>query len=186
MQYRLTSEQYAFIKYLTSLNKEEDRGALAVLRRGVAGDPLLDLNLRRLIAHKVPDEVRDTPREGVYYLVAALYGFHPWDTDTGNFGDHMKRISKARSDSDAAERRFTALINARLSDLNAPLRQAVMMIRQQQEQRIPINWSALLVDLLRWDHPQKISQRAWANSFWAYERPPEPTDTPSNDNQKEK
>jgi len=169
MQNRLTSEQYAFIKYLTSLSKEDNRGALATLRRGIAGNPLEDLNLRRFIARKVPDDVRDTAREGVYYLVAALYGFHPCNAEAGNFGETMKRVSMARKDSDAAERRFTALLNARLVDLNAPLRQAVMMVRQH-ENPIPVNWGALLADLLRWDHPEKISQRAWANSYWSYER----------------
>jgi len=180
MQRRLSTEQYAFIKYLTNLSKEDNRGALATLRRGIAGNPLEDLNLRRFIARKVPDEVRDSPREGVYYLVAALYGFHPYNTETGNFGEHMKRVSLARDDSEAAERRFTVLLNARLEDLNAPLRQAVMMIRQQ-EPPIAINWGALLVDLLFWEHPQKISQRAWANSFWSYERPEDKNTSSSNE-----
>lgn len=182
MQKRLSTEQFAFIKYLTSLNKEDNRGALATLRRGVGGNPLEDLNLRRFIARKVPDNVRDSSREGVYYLIAALYGFHPYDSDHGNFGEHMKHASLARDDSEAAERRFTALLNTRLEDINAPLRQAVMIIHQQ-EPPIAINWGALLFDLLLWDHPEKISQRGWANSFWSYERPETQDSNPSHENQ---
>ena len=185
MQNRLSTQQYAFIMYLTSLSKADDRGALATLRRGIAGDPLEDLNLRRYIARRVPDEARGTPREGVYYLVAALYGFHPINTDAGNFGDTMRQVSQARQDPDAAERRFTALLNTRLADLNAPLRRAVMMVHQQQEPPIGINWGALLTDLLRWDAPQKWSQRAWANSFWRYERPIESNPSPALENQQE-
>lgn len=184
MQNRLSAEQYAFIMYLTSLNKEDDRGALATLRRGIAGNPLEDLNLRRYIARRVPDEVRDTPREGVYYLVAALYGFHPISTDTGNFGDAMRQVSQARQDPEAAERRFTVLLTTRLVDLNAPLRQAVMMVHQQ-EPPIAINWGTLLTDLLRWDAPEKWSQRAWANSFWRYERPSELETSATLENQQE-
>ena len=185
MQNRLSTEQYAFIKYLTSLNKEDDRGALATLRRGIAGDPLEDLNLRRYIARRVPDEVRDKPGEGVYYLVAALYGFHPVNIETGNFGDTMYQVRLARQDPEAAERRFTALLNTRLADLNAPLRQAVAMVHQQQEPPIAINWGALLTDLLRWDRPEKWSQRAWANRFWRYERPNDLETLSNPENQQE-
>lgn len=169
---RLSSEQYAFVKYLTSLNKERDRGPLAVMRRGASGNPVQDLNLYRFVTRKVPDSDRGTAREAVYYLVSALYALHPLDTDTGNFGDHLRRAAQMRSDSDAAERRFSALLSARLEDLHAPLRQAVMMIRQI-EPPIPINWAALFADLLRWEHPNKLSQREWANHFWGYERPEE-------------
>lgn len=166
MQNHLTNEQYAFVQYLTSLNTDQNRGTLAVLRRGLSGKPVEDLNLYRFIARWVPDEDRGTPREAVYYLTAALFGLHPCVAMEGNFGGHLRRVAIARKDLDAAERRFTALLTTPLSDLAAPLRQAVTMLDE-----LPVNWSALFADLLRWDLPQRTVQQAWANSFWAYEAP---------------
>ena len=170
MPNHLTNEQYAFMKYLTSLNTDKNRGTLAVLRRGLAGKPIEDLNLYRFVAPKVPEKDRSTNRESVYYLVAALYALQPESTDAGNFGDHMKKVAYLRQDEEAAERRFTVLLNTRIEDLATPLRQAVMMVKQQE---LSVNWMALFSDLLHWDHPKKSVQRAWANSFWGYERPAE-------------
>ncbi len=169
MQNHLTPDQYAFIRYLTALDGERNRDVLAVLRRGLTGDPARDLNLYRFVARYVPDEDRGTEREAVYYLVAALYAFHPVNTDKGNFGDHMAQAARLRQDNEAAERRFTALLNARFSDLAGPLRQAVAMLKQQEE--ISVNWTALFSGLLHWNNPEKTVQRIWANGFWGFERP---------------
>ena len=182
MQNRLTKEQFAFIKYLTSLNTDDNRGTLAVLRRGLSGNPCEDLNMYRFVARKVPDSDRSTSREGVYYLVAALYALHPMETDEGNFGSHMKRAASQRADLEAAERRFTVLLNTRLEDLSSPLRQAVTMLKQA-EKEIAVNWTGLFADLLHWEHPNKTVQRAWANSFWGYERPAEDTNQPAEHQQ---
>ena len=166
MQNRLKDEQYAFIKYLINLTPETDRGALAVLRRGVSGNPAEDLNSYRYVARRIPDYDRGTPREAIYYLVAALYALNPYAITEGNFGTHMKQAASLRQDSEAAERRFTVLLTSRLEDLGKPLRQAVMMLKQLD---LPINWFGLFSDLLYWNLPRKNVQRAWANNFWAYE-----------------
>lgn len=168
MQNHLSEGQYAFIKYLTGLNTDDDRGTLAVMRRGLSGIPVEDLNLYRFVAKKIPENDRGTNREGVYYLVAALYALHPSETTEGNFGSHMRLVAYQRDDQEAAERRFTVLLNTRIEDLAKPLRQAVTMVKQQE---LPVNWTGLFADLLHWDHPKKIAQRAWANSFWGYEGP---------------
>lgn len=182
MNNRLTDEQFAFIRYLSSLDTETNRGTLAVLRRGLSGDPVEDLNLYRFIAPRVPESDRGTRRESAYYLVAALYALHPMNADEGNMGDHMRLVALRRADPDSAERRFAAMLNTRLEDLNTPLRQAVMMIKQV-EPPLPVNWAALFADLLRWEHPRKPAQRAWANSFWAYVRPNEFNDHQPVENQ---
>lgn len=170
MHNRLTNEQYAFVRYLTGLNVDAGRGTLAVLRRGLSGVPVEDLNMYRFVAPRVPESDRGTRRESIYYLTAALYALHPSNAEEGNFGDHMKRVALLREDQEAAERRFTALLNTRLEDLNTPLRQAVAMLRQT-EAPVPVNWITFFADLLHWDHPRKFVQRAWANSFWGYQSP---------------
>lgn len=169
MQSKLTKEQFAFVEYLTSLNIEDNRGTLAVLRRGLSGKPIENINLYRFVATHIPDSDRGTCREEVYYLLAALYATNPVLTKEGNFGSHMRQVADLRKDMEAAERRFTVLLNTRLEDLGKPLLQAVSMLKQQNE--LPVNWFRLFEDLLRWKHAQKYTQRAWANSFWGYERP---------------
>jgi CRISPR system Cascade subunit CasB len=179
----LTKEQTAFIKYLISLTPENNRGTLAILRRGLSDHPADKLNMYRFVARKIPDYDRGTRYEDAYYLTAALYALNPNSTEDGNFGNHMKVIARQRDDNEAAERRFAVLLNTRIDDLNTPLRQAVMMMKQQ-DPPVRINWYELFADLLHWDNPQKVVQRAWANSFWAYERPTEEADhNPTTNNQ---
>lgn len=179
---KLTDKQVAFIKYLTSLNTENNRGTLATLRRGLAGHPFYDLNMRQFIAGHIPEEDRDGRFNGTtemaYYLLSSLYASHPYSTQEGNFGNHLRTASGLRADKDAAERRFTALLNARLEDLHQPLRQALNML-DVQHQHIPVNWMALFADLLDWEDDKKSTQRSWANGFWAYEKPVKDTDDQS-------
>ncbi|NPV75789.1 MAG: type I-E CRISPR-associated protein Cse2/CasB [Anaerolineae bacterium] len=170
MHNHLKPEQYYFIKYLTSLDNEQNRDVLAVMRRGLTGQPVEDLNLYRFVAKRVPDFDRGVKCEAVYYLIAALYAYHPLQTDKGNFGNHMSLAASKRNDQEAAERRFTVLLSTRMSEVAIHLRQAIAILKQQE---IPVNWECLFADLLIWDHPQKIVQRAWANGFWTYELPSE-------------
>lgn len=170
MKEYLTDPQFDFIKYLTSLTADKNRGTLAALRRGLSGRPENDLELYRFITRRIPEEDRNSYREAIYYLVAALYASHPYSTDEGNFGDHLRVVASLRTDQEAAERRFAALLNTRLQDIHRPLRHAIAMLDCQQ-QKIPVHWEALFADLLNWNSTSKSSQRAWANGFWVYERP---------------
>ncbi len=174
MTRKLTNAQYAFIMYLTSFTIEDDRGTLATLRRGLNHDPYHDLNLCQFIAKHIPDEDRDSQQGGTkektYYLVAALYASHPYSTNIGSFGEHLRVASALRKDEDAAERRFTVLLNTRFEDIHKPIRQALNMLNYQQ-QNVGVNWIALFGDLLNWDDPEKTTQRNWANGFWKYEKP---------------
>jgi len=170
MDYRLTNEQAAFIRYLTGLTTEKDGGVLAVMRRGLMGNPVEDLNLYRFVASHVPDPDRQTPREPIYYLIASLYALNSRSGGDGNMGKHLRQAAGKRDDMEAAERRFTALLNTQMDDLNKPLRQAVTLLAQQE---LPVNWTALFDDLLHWAHPRKYVQRAWANGFWGFQTPAE-------------
>jgi CRISPR system Cascade subunit CasB len=177
MPSNLTPDQYHFMKYLTGLNHEDHRQELAVLRRGLSAPPAEDPNMFRIIARFVPDEDRNTQREKVYYLVAALYAFHPQQTENGNFGAHMALAAHTANDSSATERRFTVLLNAPSADLPDYLRQAVSFLKSKE---IPINWFSLFEDLLRWDDPNKSTQHKWANGFWAFQS----SDAPENNSSK--
>jgi CRISPR system Cascade subunit CasB len=157
-----------FVKYLTDLTAENDRGALAVLRRGLGYPPGEDVAMYRYIARFVPDSERSKDREKIYYLVAALYAFHQLACDEGNFGNHMAIAAGRSADTISTERRFTVLLNANISDLADYLRQAVSFLKAKE---VPINWDGLFEDLKHWDLPDKPVQRRWANGFWAYQKP---------------
>jgi len=159
-----------FIEYLTSLSPEKDRGVLAVLRRGLGYPPAQDVDMYRYVARFVPDEIRGKEREKIYYLVAALYAFHPLNTDENlNFGNHMAIAASQMGDSTSTERRFTVLLNADVADLEGYLRQAVSFLKSR-ETPVKVNWNNLFTDLKFWGSPNKTVQRRWANSFWAYQK----------------
>jgi CRISPR system Cascade subunit CasB len=158
-----------FIEYLTSLSSDSNREELAVFKRGLSSPPGQDVRMYRFIARFIPDKDRGTHRENIYYLIAALYGFHSKKTNDGNFGNHMAEAARDMSDPASTEKRFTLLLNTDIDDLPKYLRQAVSFLKAHGSDGIPINWQALFKDLLNWDHPDKFVQRNWANSFWGYQ-----------------
>lgn len=168
-----------FIAYLKSLDEKQQRGELAVLRRGLSQPPGSDVNMYRYVARFVPGFARGRLREQVYYLVAALFAYHPLSTKKGNFGNHM-RASAGDANLEAVERRFTVLINSHPEDLPDYLRHAVSLLKSKD---IAINWEQLFKDLCHWDHPDRYVQRQWANSFWGYS--PEVDESTKNEEQPE-
>lgn len=166
----------SFIEYLTSLTPESNRGELAVLRRGLSYPPAEDVDMYRYIARFVPEAQRGTRRERIYYLVAALYAFHPLSTDENlNFGNHMAAAAQQMKDPASTERRFTLLLNVDSDDLADYLRQAISFLKSKD---VKVNWSRLFNDLNQWDLPGRPVQKRWANGFWGYQKP-----TDSKDNQ---
>jgi CRISPR type I-E-associated protein CasB/Cse2 len=109
-------------------------------------------------------------KEGAYYLVAALFAYHPKYTLHGNMGAHLAQTRGPEGGDEALERRFTALLAAHPEDLPVYLRQAVSYLKSKDE--IPVNWSQLLRDLQSWAHPDRFVQKRWAGEFWRRSNPP--------------
>lgn len=156
------------INYLLSLKQSDDRGALAVLRRGLSSPPAQDIAMYPYIARFVSEETRDGRGEKVAYLIAALFAYHQLNTSEGNFGDHMRSLIKEEKDQKSTERRFVQLLSVDFEDLPDYLRQPVSMLKSQE---ISINWEQLYKDLRQWDRPDKCVQKRWANSFWRAQAP---------------
>ncbi len=162
-----TQHLSGFIEYLMRLSTQQDRGALAVLRRGLAYPPGEDVNMYPYIARFVREEDRNREREKVYYLIAALYASHPMNAMSGNLGNHMARtILEDKNSQEATERRFTALLNADFDDLPRLLRQTISYLKAKET---PVCWQTLFDDLTHWSYPQRRTQRKWANAFWGYQ-----------------
>jgi CRISPR system Cascade subunit CasB len=157
------NEEHPFISYLES--KRDNRGALAALRRGLGHTPG---TVADMYPYVVPWLSEDVPpwREDAYYLVAALFAYHPMKGGTGNMGDHFAKTRDPQGENTAIERRFTALLAAHPDDLDFYLRQAVSFLKSEE---VPVNWHQLLMDVIAWGHPDGYVQQRWARAFW--ERP---------------
>jgi len=152
--------KHRFIEYLESLR--DDRAALAALRRGLGQPPGTVASMYPYIVRRLSE---DTPpwQEAAYYLIAALYAYHPAEGGAGNMGRHFARARDPQGDNTAIERRFTALLAAHLDDLGFYLRQAVSFLKSKE---VPVNWHQLLSDVMAWGHPDRYVQKQWARAFW--------------------
>lgn len=170
-----------FIGRLQKLAAGGERGALASLRRGLGQPPGTVAEMYRYVEPFLGSmESGARFKERAFYLVAALFAYHPKSTNEGNMGTHL---AKTRTDAgaDALERRFTALLAAHPEDLPDYLRQAVSFLKSKEE---PVNWLRLVQDLQNWekrDDPKYSVQKRWAREFW---RKNQTTDSTDNSNEK--
>ena len=145
-----------FIGHLERLRDQEDRRALAILRRGVNRQPGTAIEMYSLVLPwGVPRYAEDSA-----FLVAALFALHPQPGGEKALGAAFAQIS---GESDSIEKRFNALLNCHRDDLPYHLRQAVSLLRSEE---VPIDWQQLLRDVLGWEHDSRYVQRAWAREFW--------------------
>ncbi len=147
-----------FIRHLERLRDQEDRRALAILRRGANRQPGAALDMFSLVIPWVPE---NRHAEDSAFLVAALFALHPAPKGQGTLGSVFAKISE---ESDSIELRVNALLNCHRDDLPYHLRQAVSLLRSKD---VPVNWRQLLRDVLGWEHDDRYVQRAWARDFWS-------------------
>ena len=155
--------KHPFIDYLQSLADNQERGALAALRRGLGQPPGTVAEMYRYVVPWLSEKTSRT-QETAYYLVAALFALHPQSTSSGNLGGHMAQTRREGGE-DALERRFTALLAAHADDLPDYLRQAISFLKSNQP-AIPVNWNQLFYDIQNWSAPNRYVQKDWARAFW--------------------
>jgi len=151
------------------------RGALARLRRAILSAHAA-VEAYRYIAPHMP--ANESPSD--YLLIGSIFGLNP-----RHQGDRSRNLGKVCAElgrqedgsaSLAADRRFTAMLSSRRSDLVPHLRRVATMADRQG---LAIDYVGLFYDLRRWDNEAMTSQLAWARSFYpmkAEEPPPEPGD----------
>ena len=169
---------HPFIDYLYSLTQEQRRDALADLRRGLSETPGTSPVMFPYVARWVPENVRYSWREKVYYLIAALFAYYQSGGDEagkrkiteGNMGDHCLSALRNLPQSDSFELRFSALLKTNSEDLPVILRQMISLLKTAN---IPINWDQLFYDLSRWNSESHHIQRRWANNYWGNRHSPE-------------
>ena len=169
-----------FINRLKELAAGQNRGALASLRRGLGQPPGTVAEMYRYVEPFLGGmESGARFKERAFYLVAALFAYHPKSTDEGNMGTHLAK-TRIDAGADALERRFTALLAAHPDDLPDYLRQAVSFLKSKEE---PVNWLRLVQDLQNWekrDDPKYSVQKKWAREFWRKNQTTDSTDNSDN------
>lgn len=169
---------HPFIEYLYSLSRGQKRGALADLRRGLSEPPGTAPIMFPYVARWVPEDARQSWREKVYYLIAALFAYYQSGASevgkqrmtSGNFGEHCRMAKTAKKQSESYEIRFASVLKSHNEDLPVYLRQMISLLKSAD---VPINWDQLFHDLNRWNSESQYIQRQWANSYWAYQKPDE-------------
>ncbi|SRR5258708_11860133 len=169
-----TGHETAFTDYLATLARQENRAALAALRRGLGKSPD---GVAEMFPYVMPfiGEHMPTRRQDDYFLVASLFAAHPliWSPardqrELTNLGASFRRL-RAAFESGSIEKRFVALLNAEREDLPEHLRHAVSLLKAHE---IPVNWERLLRDLAWWDSERRSVQRDWARAYWRIESSP--------------
>lgn len=166
------SDLAPFIQHLHHLAHQQDRAALATLRRGLARAPGAEPACYPLVVPFIPEPDNRPGRDWPYFLVASLFALHPTTGARGDLGWTCLQLGKHPS----AALRFRRLLAADERTLPTHLRQVVGLARSSKT-AAPIDWGAALKHLRHWDHPDRWVQRRWARSYWT--DAPETTATPA-------
>lgn len=151
---------HRFIQHLEKLHKRKDRGALAILRRGLNRQAGVNPEM-----YSVGLPIPEKPYlEDAAFLVAPLFALHPQSGGRGTLGTAFATlVAKNHESKESLERRFTTLLNCHRDDLPTHLRQAISLLRSKE---VPIDWRQLLQNIFDWDDDARRVQRAWARDFW--------------------
>lgn len=169
-------QEHKFIGHLEKLVKEQDRGALAALRRGLGKPPGTAREMDSNVLPYLPPDA-GARLEDAYYLVGALFAFWHQGKDSmaknqsGNMGASLLALVDQetvdggdRVDAEKrVEKRLVALLNCHYDDLPDHLRHTVGLLKSKE---IPVNWLQLLNDIQNWQHKSRDVQRKWARQFW--------------------
>jgi CRISPR system Cascade subunit CasB len=158
-----------FIGSLLKLKVQEDRAALAALRRGLGRAPGTVAEMYPYVEPYLGAE-STRARSDAAYVVAALFASHPlnWpqaddERRPSNFGASFARLRAKMTSSKGADRRFTALVGAHCEDLEHHLRGAVSLLRSHD---VPVDWEQLFRDIRWWGGDARRVERTWASAYW--------------------
>jgi len=140
---------------------KNDNGAKAAFKRALSGEPE---HIRKVYSFVLPyvGNTSEWEQEQIWIPVACLSVYYPSTQKIGNFGHSCRGLATA-TNSEGADRRFRALLDLALTDIQSPL---IALIRQMASKKIAINYPQLLADLRQWEHPNQYIQDRWARAFW--------------------
>lgn len=143
---------------------KNDNATKANLKRALSGD---SRHLRAIYPVILPllSEQEIQYQLDQWLLITSLFAFYPQELNLEtslNFGVSARRLMGDGS-SKGPERRFRALLDTSIEDIQSPL---TAMVRLMKAKGIPINYPQLLVDLGQWNHSDQYIQDKWAQAFW--------------------
>ncbi len=159
-----------FWSHLFRLYEQEDRAALARLRRAVA-DPV-DGDVFAVIGNSMPPKIsgRDISDRQIdaHLLAACLFAVHPTtvsaESERYSLGASMRRLRvKLSVGGESLDARFAAILNSDREDLPSRLRHAIRLLASHD---VPVHYPRLLSDLLQWGNEGRYVQRRWAIDYW--------------------
>lgn len=170
------------VEWLQSLARQNDRGRLAALRRGLLLEPNQFYELYRVVP---PQFLEGVSKEEVQrrLMVAVLFATHPLSFAADgtekrhrNLGESLRLLALKRAGGalgpgdelpEPLKRRLDALLAARSDELFYHLRQVIRLLKAEE---IPVDWEQLLWDLRNWDRGDRRVQWQWSRSFYVGER----------------
>jgi CRISPR system Cascade subunit CasB len=165
---RESAPEDPFISHLLRM-ADQDKGALAALRRSLSFEPGTFVPS---FPHVEPWVATGTPsgawRRRSLYLLAGIFASHPHHDSRRSFA-RAYADSQARRDSSSMIRRFTTLLDADEAQLGNRLRSAVQLIAADG---VGFDYGYMLRDLRNWQHGDRWVQQDWARDFF---RSTEPT-----------
>lgn len=164
-----------FVEYLCRLKEEENRTALAHLRRGLGKIPeTIPAEMYRYVVRFLTNDMKPWEQNN-YFLVASLFALHPKHEPGVTMGKTFSLIAPPASEGRASiERRFVHLLNGHHEDLPDRLRHVVSLARSKD---VPIDYAQLLDDLRWWDDERRRVRQQWARDFWTPETPAKPAES---------
>jgi CRISPR system Cascade subunit CasB len=138
-----------------------DAGERARFKRNAGRTLAESRNVMGLFFRTLPSNV-PPPQEETYFLVATLFPL----ADGGGSGNLGASLFQARDPKYAQglDRRVEVLLDADRGQLSFRLRQTIRFLYSRG---VPVNWTRLLQDLLRWEQPERRVQESWAREYFA-------------------
>lgn len=107
--------------------------------------------------------------EELWFTAATLRFINRYTTDVSK-GGHPKdfgwTMRIARS-SESFDMRVRALLDCRWNEGDGALAHRLrQMVKLAENQNAPLDWETFLMDLLRWEHPERWTQKKWARSYF--------------------
>jgi CRISPR system Cascade subunit CasB len=98
--------------------------------------------------------------------MASLFATHRIAAND-RFAAAFRQLWQAQDEAASVARRFALLLESDSRDLPTHLRHAVSLLKAHE---IGLDWASLLIDLTRWDDPDRRVQRRWSRDFWTEHR----------------
>jgi CRISPR system Cascade subunit CasB len=165
----ITTETSTYLQretdFLEHLHKRiaNDNGAKAALKRALSGEPK---HLRSVYSLVLPylDGIPDWKQDHIWIPVVCLSVYYPQPIrgKKHNFGHSCRQLAN-KTESEGMERRFRALLDTTLADIQTPI---TALVRQMKSKEVAIDYPQLIFDLNGWEHPDQYIQDKWARTFW--------------------